>query len=687
MTPTPEPSASPTPEPPQTPVDEDVVSIYADCEFAGTASNLSLGEFSAGGLSLLGFDNNTISSIKVPYGYKVQLYNNQFRGTSVTLESDVPCLAEVDFDNMTSSAVVEIDEGLIDLAEAKSAYDAQCSGCHGSTGNGLIPIIPSACTDTDCSDVTELAQYISDFMPKGDVAACVLTEASPTQSCAAQTAAYIAAGFVSGVNPEPMPPVVTAKPFARLTNEEFVASALALLSLEMDADIEEAREALGAESNIHGLLSDASTQLLTQVGVSGYVGMVDTLVDSYFAGIDSAEAMADKLECTVALQPCTEQRIASLAERAFRRTLEDTDIAAIEALYTSVDAYAEEASIGADAASVERNQIRFRAAMHYILLSPDFLLMIEEGGETSDTAGNTYLSAHEVATRMAYFLTGTLPDEALLAAAEDGTLLDAAVRAQHAERILSSDAGEGQIVDILASWFGINPAVVDAESLSLLITFLEDWVANNKAFSELYQANVEVLHQSGSRSMEPFGILGLNAFVASHTEFPTPSFITRGVFFVERLLCEKLPDDIPADALDSVGLTPVEVFEVHAQDPCASCHRVFDNYGAVFQQFDPELSLFNPESKVFGDHFDLFDIGDVSAEVSDVADLGMEMGLSTEAPACMTTLWYRHALRRNTHEGDSAVLEQLLSEWQASGDMGIKSLLQSIVASDAFVTF
>lgn len=472
---------------------------------------------------------------------------------------------------------------------------------------------------------------------------------------------------------------------ARITNEEFVNSAMTLLSIETTESIESAKALMGAESDVLGLFNDASTQLVTQVALSGYINMIDTLLDVYFEGVTSDEAMRELYGCEDDLLNCGKVKANDIAEQAFRRTLSEQESTQINSLFDAVTQSYEEVDLQTEQFTTLSHQIRFRSAIYYILLSPDFLFLIETGTEDVDSNGEVYLSSQEIATRMAFFLTGNLPDETLLAEVEKDTLRDPEVRLAQANRLLASSSGEQQIANVLRAWLAIEDEVEESASAAL-DAFLLDWVANDKAFSDLYQAPIEVANIDGTSSVEPFGVLGLNAFVTSHTEYPTPSFIHRGLFVVERLLCEALPDDIPAEALESGELSEVEAFAVHSQDDCASCHRVFDNYGAAFQQFDPETSLFDVNNTLLGSSFDLYDIGDVVNEVSDLSDLSAEIASSQTAAACMAELWYRDALRRSINDKDSETLTQLIAEWQASQQMSVKSLLKAIISSDVFIT-
>ena len=136
-------------------------------------------------------------------------------------------------------------------------------------------------------------------------------------------------------------------------------------------------------------------------------------------------------------------------------------------------------------------------------------------------------------------------------------------------------------------------------------------------------------------------------------------------------------------------MDPADVFAIHDQSPCATCHHVFDNYGAALQRFDVETSLYDPTNDWLGDSFDLSPVGDVAGPVGDPGALGHVIGASQQAAQCMTELWYRNAIRRDTLAGDvdKSVIEELFGAWQSSGDMSLLTLLEEIVAREDFAEF
>lgn len=82
------------------------VELYSECDYAGKVMRLDAGKFTASELQQRGFADNTISSIRVPKGMKIELYENDFyRGRSGSLAANSDCLVDR-FNNLVSSVIV-----------------------------------------------------------------------------------------------------------------------------------------------------------------------------------------------------------------------------------------------------------------------------------------------------------------------------------------------------------------------------------------------------------------------------------------------------------------------------------------------------------------------------------------------------------------------------------------------------
>jgi len=86
------------------------ITLYTECDFKGRSAVLGDGDYNLAQLSKLGITNNTVSSVKVPEGYSVKLFENDFlRGRAGRLVQDHTCLSRDNFDDIVSSVQVVRD--------------------------------------------------------------------------------------------------------------------------------------------------------------------------------------------------------------------------------------------------------------------------------------------------------------------------------------------------------------------------------------------------------------------------------------------------------------------------------------------------------------------------------------------------------------------------------------------------
>lgn len=79
-------------------------SFFKDCNYTGDVISLEAGNYTLAQLQARGISNDAISSLKVSSGYQVILYeHDNFGGTSVTTSTDLNCLVNQNFNDLTSS--------------------------------------------------------------------------------------------------------------------------------------------------------------------------------------------------------------------------------------------------------------------------------------------------------------------------------------------------------------------------------------------------------------------------------------------------------------------------------------------------------------------------------------------------------------------------------------------------------
>ena len=66
------------------------VTLFSDCNFAGKMADVSFGEYAS--MEKAGFANDVLSSMKIPAGVKVQVFeHDNFKGSSSIFTMDVTC--------------------------------------------------------------------------------------------------------------------------------------------------------------------------------------------------------------------------------------------------------------------------------------------------------------------------------------------------------------------------------------------------------------------------------------------------------------------------------------------------------------------------------------------------------------------------------------------------------------------
>lgn len=81
---------------------EHKVKLYEHCDYGGAVWTLDPGDYPS--LGVVNIPNDAVSSVRVPVGLKVILYEHaNFQGKSVELQSDSKCLVDNKFNDQTSS--------------------------------------------------------------------------------------------------------------------------------------------------------------------------------------------------------------------------------------------------------------------------------------------------------------------------------------------------------------------------------------------------------------------------------------------------------------------------------------------------------------------------------------------------------------------------------------------------------
>jgi hypothetical protein len=301
-----------------------------------------------------------------------------------------------------------------------------------------------------------------------------------------------------------------------------------------------------------------------------------------------------------------ESFLAPLLRRAFRRPVDPADLERFTALYRRA---------GDHESAVE-------TTLSAILASSGFLFRVERDPE--GVKGAYALSDLELATRLSFFLHGSLPDDALLAAAERGELTKPGGLEREARRLLADPRAAAVLSQSFAAqWLQIRNlegALPDArlypdfddnlrQSMRRETELLfEELVREDRPVTALLRSDHTWLNERLARHYGIPHVLGdrfrrvetsdrggllRNASVLTVTSYANrTSPVLRGKWILDTLLGTPPPPpppDVPALKEDPISdkLPVRERLRQHRQNPaCASCHRVIDPPGFGLEGFD-----------------------------------------------------------------------------------------------------
>jgi hypothetical protein len=315
-----------------------------------------------------------------------------------------------------------------------------------------------------------------------------------------------------------------------------------------------------------------------------------------------------------AAEPRHLDQLMTLATRAWRRPLADSEREAILAAYR------------ADRAEGMDHDPAFRGALARVLASPWFLYRVEEAGRATQAGSAPRwqpVSGESLATRLSFLLWDSIPDDALREAAP--RLHEPAVLEAQLRRLLADGRTRGMAEEFGARWLGVRdfvanhgrstgdfpeftPAVRDSLAEEP-VRFFMDLLMNDRPVVELVAGDAVVVNDvlakhygipgvTGQewRRVENVGptgrggLLGFGAVLAKQSAAARTSPIKRGAWLAG-VLGERLPnpppDVPPLPETVPAGLTVREITERHSTDPrCAGCHSRIDPYGITLGQFD-----------------------------------------------------------------------------------------------------
>tara|TARA_R110000868_G_scaffold143424_4_gene361513 strand:- start:2297 stop:4729 length:2433 start_codon:yes stop_codon:yes gene_type:complete len=310
---------------------------------------------------------------------------------------------------------------------------------------------------------------------------------------------------------------------------------------------------------------------------------------------------------------CARQIVATLARRAYRRPVTDSDLAPLMRVYAT-----------------ERGQSDFEhgveAAVEAILVSPHFLFLIEQDPAGSKAGGVRRLTDIELASRLSFFLWSSIPDETLLRLAESGQLQQPGVVDAQVARMLADPRSQALTTNFAGQWLYLRNldqqrpditvfpkfdtrlrsamaretemffAHVVRTNASLLDFIAADYTFLNQRLADHYGISGVTGTAMRRVSLDPAsnrgGLLGQASILTVTSYGNHTSVVKRGKWILDNLLAAPPPPpppDVPAlqDKHDGRLLTAREQLELHRKSPaCAACHVKMDPLGFALENFD-----------------------------------------------------------------------------------------------------
>ena len=477
-------------------------------------------------------------------------------------------------------------------------------------------------------------------------------------------------------------PSVGVAPLRRLTRFEYDNTVRDLLG-----DTTRPAETTFSPDEVVGGYASNSVAPISQTQLDQYAAAAEDLAEAFVTGpIDAWIA------CPLADTACVTGFVTDFGRRAFRRPLLDVEIAEYVALYES-------GKTDWDAPT------GVQLVVQAMLLSPNFLYHVEVLPPGAAETDVVELAPFELASRLSYFVWASAPDDELLESADSGELLTPTGLEAQVRRMLDDDRAADAIASFHEQWMhlgGIGDLVKDAElfpqwspelaasmraetlafadevirngdgSLKTLMTAA--WTMGDARVAEIYgvAAPTEPFGQIDLPAGERAGILTQAGFLATNAHASETSWVYRGKFVRENLLCQPLPAPPPGvevnDALDAGRLDNPE---------CNGCHLLMDPIGIGFDGYDP-IGVYadaGPGGEVVG----VDEIGQFDSAVQ----LATSLADNAMVHDCVATQWFRFASRRAETANDSCAVEAIQASFAESGQ-DVRELVVAVALSDAF---
>lgn len=394
----------------------------------------------------------------------------------------------------------------------------------------------------------------------------------------------------------------------RLNRVEYDNSIRDLFGLELSPG-----QSFSPDGSSYGFDTIADALSIAPVQVEQYYDAAGKVLDAVFKDRKALAAVFIKQAGPgVDARAAAREVIASFALRAYRKPVPDDHLEQLLGIY--------------DAAVAAKRpfNLSVRSAMHAVLISPRFLIRIEEH---DDKATGAYrVASYDMASRLSYFLWSSPPDVELLTLAAENRLQDPAVIEQQARRMLKDPRSRALAENFAGQWLQLRNLAdhqPDAKTFPQFTPtlrtamqeeaylFISELVRNDRPVIDLIDANYTFLNEELAKHYGIDGVKGERMQRVALTDRRRGGVVTmgavltitadpgrtniprRGNYVMGTILGvppPPPPPEVPQLAsakADTAGKTLRQLLELHRSNPeCASCHAKTDPLGFGLENYD-----------------------------------------------------------------------------------------------------
>jgi len=407
--------------------------------------------------------------------------------------------------------------------------------------------------------------------------------------------------------------------------------------------------------------------------------------------------------------------IQNLGKRAFRRPLTDAEVSSVKALFDKGKALVGSGDDFADGVELVAT---------YLFQSPYFLYRTELSSTV--VAGKIPLNGYEIASKLAYALTASMPDDTLLAAADASALSTREQVLAEAKRLLATKAAAAVVADFHdqllmmrdfdqiskdARFAGFGAGIGadlkgEAKAFIQSVAFEQDRGFQTLMSAPYTFANTRIRGLYGLPSVagedptkfsrvelnpaQRSGLLTQIGFLAANGEQDMPNIIIRGVHIARQILCSPLPappDNVPPLPGPMPNMTNrMRVSELTKNAPCSACHTTIINpLGYAFESLDGVGQFRTMDNGLPIDTTATFAMDGANVSFNGPVELVKAIAQSEQAHACYAQHWAEYLYGRPVAAAtDQSLIQQ--GGWLSRDKESLQNLIINLLATDAFLT-